>query len=157
MATIAQFDASRRAFTARASHRRSADRLDPVSPLALCALIEGEIIPRLMVAHHGGVAGAPLRAIHLVTDEEVGILAPMALAVEADLILAHVEGVLARGVPLDTVLIDLMAPTARLLGEWWEKRSLRLRRGDDGAVAAAGSRSRNRRPRAAAASARFAS
>lgn len=120
MATIAQFDASRRAFTARASHRRSADRLDPVSPLALCALIEGEIIPRLMVAHHGGVAGAPLRAIHVVTDEEVAILAPMALAVEADLILAHVEGVLARGVPLDTVLIDLMAPTARLLGEWWE-------------------------------------
>jgi methanogenic corrinoid protein MtbC1 len=35
-------------------------------------------------------------------------------------LLAHVESILARGVPLDTLMVDLLAPTARLLGEFWE-------------------------------------
>ena len=42
------------------------------------------------------------------------------MQVEADALLAHVEAILARGVAVDTVLVDLLAPTARLLGEFWE-------------------------------------
>ena len=35
-------------------------------------------------------------------------------------LLVHVEAILARGVSVDTVMVDLLAPTARLLGEYWE-------------------------------------
>ena len=88
---------------------------------SLSALIEGEIIPRLMVAHAiatpdtattadgGGIARA-----------EIAAFAPLVMQIEADALLLHVETILTRGVPFDTLLVDLLAPTARLLGEYWE-------------------------------------
>lgn len=84
---------------------------------SLSTLIESEIIPRLMIAH---AADAASPAAVGVGEDDIEALAPLALAVEADALLAHVEGVLARGVSVDTVMVDLLAPTARLLGEYWE-------------------------------------
>lgn len=84
---------------------------------SLSTLIESEIIPRLMMAH---VAGTPETPASGIVAEEVAALAPLALEVEADALLAHIEKVLARGVAVDTVMVDLLAPTARLLGEMWE-------------------------------------
>ena len=88
---------------------------------SLSRLIESEIIPRLMVVH---AANAPLTASQAIAAEEVTALAPLALEVEADALLAHVEAILGRGVTLDTLMVDLLAPTARLLGEWWESDRL---------------------------------
>ncbi|WP_442681098.1 cobalamin B12-binding domain-containing protein [Sphingomonas sp. ASY06-1R] len=51
---------------------------------------------------------------------EVEALAPLVMQVEADSVLAYIESILARGVAVDTVMVDLLAPTARLLGELWE-------------------------------------
>ena len=89
---------------------------------SLSALIEQEIIPRLVVAHAGEtvalvpqVPGSPM-----VTSIDVEALAPLALEVEADVLLGHIEAVLARGVSVDAILVDLLAPAARLLGEYWE-------------------------------------
>ena len=82
---------------------------------SLSALIEREIIPRLMIAH--AVDGPDLVRV---TADEVDALAPLALQVHADALLAQVEAVMARGVPVAAVMVDLLAPTARLLGEWWE-------------------------------------
>jgi methanogenic corrinoid protein MtbC1 len=88
---------------------------------SLTTLIESEIIPRLMVAHAAD-APAPATIGHdsAIGAVEVEIFAPLVLQVEADALLAHVEAILARGVTFETVLVDLLAPTARLLGTFWE-------------------------------------
>ena len=96
------------AFRARAQQERER---------SLSALIEREIIPRLMVAHAADDAAA---AGCRIDAADVEALAPLSLEVEADALLAHVDAILARGVAVDTVMVDLLAPTARLLGEYWE-------------------------------------
>lgn len=106
-----------------------ADRLAAFRVLAdvdydrsLSALIECEIIPRLMIAHAAAMPKtAPAGGGATIQADEIASLAPLALQVEADELLAHVEAVLARGVSVDTVMVDLLAPTARLLGEYWEE------------------------------------
>lgn len=88
---------------------------------SLSELIESEIIPRLMVAHATTTPAAiPVESEAVIGAEEIEAFAPLVMQVEADALLAHVESILARGVDLDKVLVDLLAPTARLLGEFWE-------------------------------------
>ncbi|MEG3165486.1 cobalamin B12-binding domain-containing protein [Sphingomonas sp. PB2P19] len=88
---------------------------------SLSALIEGEIIPRLMAAHAvGGNDGWSARETHLINDSDIEALAPLVMQIDADALLAHVEHILERGVTAETVMVDLLAPTARLLGEFWE-------------------------------------
>lgn len=91
---------------------------------SLSSLIESEIIPRLMLAHSvdtplltcpGAPGGSAIEA------SDVETLAPLALQIEADALLAHVETILARGVGTDAIMVDLLAPAARLLGEYWEE------------------------------------
>jgi MerR family transcriptional regulator, light-induced transcriptional regulator len=89
--------------------------------LSLSRLIESEIIPRLMVAHAGEM---PATFSQDIVAGEVAALAPLALQVEADALLAHVEAIMMRGVTLDTLMVDLLAPTARLLGDLWESDRL---------------------------------
>lgn len=88
---------------------------------SLTRLIEGEIIPRLLAAHTSGPlfesAGEPLS---MITAEEVAAFAPLALQVEADELLQHVEGLVARGISYEMLLVDLLAPAARHLGELWD-------------------------------------
>jgi methanogenic corrinoid protein MtbC1 len=84
---------------------------------SLSKLIENEIIPRLMMAHVGGARCPSAAEIDI---GEVAALAELVLEIEADALLASVEAVLARGVGVDTVMVDLLAPAARLLGEYWE-------------------------------------
>ena len=96
-------------------------RADVEYARSLSRLIESEIIPRLLVAHGGG-SHTPVEGAHddVITAEEVEAFAPMSLHVEADELLDHVEGLVARGVSRDTLLVDLLAPAARLLGQFWE-------------------------------------
>ncbi|MBV8973372.1 MAG: cobalamin B12-binding domain-containing protein [Sphingomonadaceae bacterium] len=85
------------------------------SPLRMARLIEGEIIPRLLLAHRADPvavpsfdAAEPLAFAHRTLQHEV-----FALLTEVD---AH----LARGVPIAAIYLGLLAPTARVLGEFWE-------------------------------------
>ena len=88
---------------------------------SLSTLIESEIIPRLMIAHAVDVSVMPSAGPEdAIAPEEVTALAPLALQVEADALLAHIEAILSRGVSVDTVMVDLLSPTARLLGEYWK-------------------------------------
>ncbi len=88
----------------------------------LTQVIEGEIIPRLLLAHRTD----PGRTITLGTPPvgvlalDVETMAPMALALDTYALLRHVEGFLARGVSVKDVFMDLLAPVARRLGEFWE-------------------------------------
>lgn len=88
---------------------------------SLSTLIESEIIPRLMVAH-ATVAPATMATARdqVIDDSEIDALTPLVMHVEADAVLAHIETILARGIAVDTVMVDLLAPTARRLGELWE-------------------------------------
>lgn len=88
----------------------------------LSQVIEGEIIPRLLLAHRND----PDRTI-LPGDAPVGVLAldvdmmaPMVLAPDTFALMRHVEGFLARGVSVKNVFVDLLAPVARRLGEFWD-------------------------------------
>jgi methanogenic corrinoid protein MtbC1 len=88
---------------------------------SLSRMIESEIIPRLMLAH--ALEPAEMKPDAMVAEiiaGEAEVLAALVLQVDAGLLLVHVEAILARGVSVDTVMVDLLAPTARLLGEYWE-------------------------------------
>jgi MerR family transcriptional regulator, light-induced transcriptional regulator len=96
-------------------------RADVEYDRSLSTLIESEIIPRLMVAHASDTPLVHVQTVSVSIDPaEVAALAPLALEVEADALLSHIEAILARGVPVDTVMVELLAPTARLLGEYWD-------------------------------------
>jgi methylmalonyl-CoA mutase cobalamin-binding domain/chain len=130
MASLAGIKGSGRLSDGTLAHRFVADAdglaafrvlADAEYDRSLSALIECEIIPRLMVAHAAATPKiAPASGDTTISAEEIASLAPLALQVEADALLAHVESVLARGVSVETVMVDLLAPTARLLGEFWE-------------------------------------
>lgn len=96
-------------------------RADVEYARSLSRLIEREIIPRLMVAH-GASPHAADRPTHAdaILPEEVEAFAPLSLQVEADELLDHVDALVARGVSVDTLMVDLLAPAARLLGQFWE-------------------------------------
>jgi len=85
--------------------------------------IESEVIPRLMLAHrvspewaHGFLRHEPdLNSTH------VEDFAALVLQNDRALATAYIEARRAEGVGLENIFLDLMAPTARLLGEYWEK------------------------------------
>lgn len=93
---------------------------------SLSSLIESEIIPRLMVANGGlrdATVDGPVAAegAGQITEAEIAALAPLALQIEADELLDYADRILSRGVPVSNLLVDLLAPAARLLGEYWEQ------------------------------------
>lgn len=95
--------------------------VDETYARSLSTLIESDIIPRLMVAHANKALAPPtFPQDTVISAREIDAFAPLVLQVEADAVLVHVEAILARGVTFDTVLVDLLAPTARLLGTFWE-------------------------------------
>jgi methanogenic corrinoid protein MtbC1 len=87
---------------------------------SLSKLIEREIIPRLM-AVHAGDPRAPMPEEQPIDAAEIAAFAPMVMQIDADALLAHIETILDRGVAVETVMVDLLAPAARLLGEYWEE------------------------------------
>ena len=94
-------------------------RASEASPLRMARLIEGEIIPRLLLAHRADrdiptppapafAAGAPLAFAQLSLNTEVFTL------------LGQIDAHLDRGVSIDSVYLDLLAPAARTLGDFWD-------------------------------------
>ena len=122
MGTLARFD-SEIASSSEAARARQVRLSAAVQSIvkrdrdrSLSSLIESEIIPRLMIAHSVDVPSVAAA----VEAGDVEALAPLALEVGADRLLEQVESVLARGVSIAAVMVDLLAPTARMLGEYWE-------------------------------------
>jgi len=102
-----------------AGGRRAADSAER-APL-LAGIIASRIVPRLILAHRpDGDAGLRDRpAGTAVSPQDVLVLGDLVLHGDIQPALAHLESVIARGVPLDVVYVDLLAPTARRLGELW--------------------------------------
>ncbi len=95
--------------------RMTLERLDRV--------IESEVIPRLLVAHSEPAMPARETA-DTIAPEEVMNFSHLVLTARADEVLEAVERWLARGVSLETIFVELLAPTARRMGAGWEDDSL---------------------------------
>lgn len=104
-----------------APRREPFAQVGPIAPASLSTLIECEVIPRLMVAHPAREFGRAQNGPAHIDAAEVAAFAPLAMQVEADELLEHVEQLLARGIGLEALLMDLLAPAARTLGEYWKQ------------------------------------
>jgi MerR family transcriptional regulator, light-induced transcriptional regulator len=91
------------------------------SPLALAGLIESQIIPRLLVAcRNQSIRPDDISRDRICASQAEGFAA-VVLRLEAHALMEQVEGFIARGASVEAVLVDLLAPTARQIGLWWEE------------------------------------
>lgn len=94
---------------------------DSVAPVGdLLSTIEEAIIPRLMLAHTNESNAQKVRARGVPTPGEVAEFARLAACDELATVLAYVEEVTNDGLDLASVLLHLVAPAARLLGDQWK-------------------------------------
>jgi methanogenic corrinoid protein MtbC1 len=112
----------------RGAARRNRAEHDSCAPeanrITLARTIEGEIIPRLLILHRGGEPGTPHRLLpgdsRLPGPEEIDDFARMIIVHDVPVASAYVSAVRERGLSLETVCLELLAPAARRLGELWE-------------------------------------
>jgi methanogenic corrinoid protein MtbC1 len=89
----------------------------------LVRTIEGEIIPRLMLAHAArgrelvSASGAPARPVE---PEHVDTLIRAVMAEDTTAALQLVRSLAASGISLETIYLELLSPAARRAGELWE-------------------------------------
>jgi MerR family transcriptional regulator, light-induced transcriptional regulator len=89
----------------------------------LARAIEHEIIPRLMMAHRmpNACLTLPDVPVQRVSLEDVQQFAKLVLSPDENVSQACVEAMRARGISVETIYLDLLAPVARYLGELWEQ------------------------------------
>lgn len=118
-------------FDSRRDPVGSGPDIDPVSPrvrpsflVDLAATIESVVIPRLQLKHEietrpnsGSGETSPI------DDAMVRVFVDKLMKGESRDALRHVENLLERGHPMDTVLANLLGPAAQLMGEMWEQDS----------------------------------
>lgn len=87
----------------------------------LARVIEADIIPRLMIARERAPDRPPPVAARRLEVEPADIdeFAAMMVALDLRLATSVVSRALERGVAVETVLLDLLAPTAQRLGQMW--------------------------------------
>lgn len=98
------------------SGRRLRQPAEVPSQPTLSAFVASEVIPRLMVARG---SRRPAQVEEGGGALPVVPLAQLALKGDAGRMWHLLEGLLARGVPPETLLVDLLAPAARWLGDEW--------------------------------------
>ncbi len=85
----------------------------------LLETIESEVIPRLLLLHRAGAQSARA-ADARATREDVEELARLVLSSHGRVASSYVEALMQEGMALETLYLDLLAPTARELGELWK-------------------------------------
>ncbi|MDR7036335.1 methanogenic corrinoid protein MtbC1 [Methylobacterium sp. BE186] len=86
-------------------------------------MVEAEIIPRLMLAHAPS-ASSPRpfpRGGRKPTPAEIATFSDLVLAPPGEEVEDRIEALIADGLSLESLLLDLLAPTARHLGYLWEE------------------------------------
>ncbi|MFM9861267.1 hypothetical protein RUR49_22650 [Pseudoxanthobacter sp. M-2] len=87
--------------------------------------IEAEVIPRLLISTRASAprtrSSVPIPQLKVAPrlETEVQILTQIVLLDEAHAAYSFVSSMRARGVGLESIFLDLLAPTARNLGEMW--------------------------------------
>ncbi len=100
-----------------------AEAANDVRMSQLARTIEQEIIPRLMLAHRTATEPVlrPGGDGHRITQAEIVQFAKLVLSHEEDMALVAIEGLRGRGVSIEKLFVDLLAPTARYLGHLWDE------------------------------------
>jgi len=90
---------------------------------ALLRVIEGEIIPRLLLAHrsHETQSPRPRPREAALTPRDRSQFLSLVLTDTAASSEQFVDGLVRRGVPHEVLFLDLLTHTARRLGELWEE------------------------------------
>lgn len=88
---------------------------------SLIQAIDNEIIPRLVLARRAGRETMRMPAADIATPKAVEVeeLAGLVLTSDTAVARSFVEQMHDRGTPVETLYLDLLAPTARRLGELW--------------------------------------
>ncbi len=86
----------------------------------LARTIESEVIPRLVAHHRDPAAHSRLHP----AQSEVGELVQALAADDSQRVTRLIENVKGRGVPVAAIYLELLAPTARLLGESWDQDTI---------------------------------
>ena len=84
------------------------------------AIIEGEIIPRLLMAHSVSKSSTGLKGSAKIDPSEANRFALLPLRLETAGLVEEVDAFLEAGASLESIYVDLLAPAARRLGEMWE-------------------------------------
>ncbi len=93
----------------------------PADIAKLAKTIEGEIIPRLLLAHQADLSSErSVAAAGELTPDDVQEFGALVLALDHTRAYAFIEEKRAQGRPLESVIMDLLAPTASYLGELWK-------------------------------------
>ncbi len=85
----------------------------------LASVVEAEIIPRLMLAHRADPRSE--RPGILPTPDQIAEFAALVLAPDCEDVESRIVVLIEDGLALDSLLLDLLAPTARHLGHLWEE------------------------------------
>lgn len=93
---------------------------DAAGTARLAKTIEGEIIPRFLLAHQTDSTGRAIAAAQGLTPDDVQEFGGLILAADSTRAYAFVEQKRVEGRPLESVIMDLLAPTASYLGELWK-------------------------------------
>lgn len=101
--------------------RRAASGSREDSRDSVNAIIEGEIIPRLLMAHQDSDTPAKMRRGRPIAPEDAAHFAMLPLRLEAASLLQEVDAFIAEGSSVETICLDLLAPAARMLGEMWDR------------------------------------
>lgn len=88
-------------------------------PRRLSRMIEAEIIPRLLLAHLGEADGAEPPARPVLTSADVRDFTRIILEQDIAAARSHVESLREAGHAIEAMLLDLLALTARFLGDMW--------------------------------------
>ena len=90
---------------------------------SLLSVIESQIIPRLMDAHPGqGLQTSDNPAAsRQFTEAELEAFSTICLSNDPEESLSHVKNIIAQGVSLESIFLDLITPAARWLGLQWEE------------------------------------
>lgn len=113
------------AVSERTAHQRP-PRSDGARRAALVGILEGEIVPRLlMLCRSAGPAKARVGAASTATGpDDVEELARVLLAHCPESAHEFVAAVRQRGVPCDRICLGLLIPAAHSLAQRWERREL---------------------------------
>lgn len=101
--------------------RRRTSAAKPEHDDSVNAIIEGEIIPRLLMAHSSSDPRSKAGERRPISPDDASRFATLPLELEAAGLLEAVDALIADGATIETVFVDLLAPTARGPGEMWER------------------------------------
>lgn len=86
---------------------------------ALSRIVEGEIIPRLLLTHRSQEWPATNAGALRADEADVALFVPLLLVNDPAENLAFIAGLRLRGVSMESLFLDLMTPAARRLGDMW--------------------------------------